>query len=139
MLTYVIMRETVKIRSVAGSLVVSLPQTVLGPVGMKAGDRVIVEAVPPRRLLITKEGKVMTSTERFELEIDLLEKKRQALISDLRYKHEQYDKSSPCEDGMQDNDVAVLWMSKIQRDRDQLDVEIAEKRIELYDLQAGPT
>lgn len=33
------MREIVKIRSIAGSLVVSLPQSVLEPVGLGEGDR----------------------------------------------------------------------------------------------------
>jgi antitoxin component of MazEF toxin-antitoxin module len=42
------MREIVKVRSVAGSLVVSLPQSVLETVGLKEGDRVVVEAAPPR-------------------------------------------------------------------------------------------
>lgn len=131
------MRETVKVRSVAGSLVVSLPQSVLEPVGLKEGDRVIVEAAPPRRLVITKEGKTMTSTQQLEMEIDLLEKKKTATESDLRYKARQYNDSMPCEPGMEDNDVAFLMMMSIERDRDRLDVEIAEKRIELYGIQAG--
>ncbi len=131
------MREIVKVRTVAGSIVVSLPQSVLDPVGIKAGDRVIVEAAPPRRLIITKEGKTMTSAERLELEIDLLKKKKNALQSDIEYKESQYNKSMPCEEGMQDNDVAILMMSQLVRDRDRLDVEIAEKKLRLYDIQGG--
>ena len=131
------MRETVKVRSVAGSLVVSLPQSVLEPVGLKEGDRVIVEAAPPRRLVITKEGKTMTSTQQLEMEIDLLEKKKTATESDLRYKARQYNDNMPCEPGMEDNDVAFLMLMSIERDRDRLDVEIAEKRLELYGIQAG--
>src|ERR1700733_6375267 len=131
------MRETVKVRSVAGSLVVSLPQSVLEPVGLKEGDRVVVEAAPPRRLVITKEGKTMTSTQHLEMEIDLLEKKKTAAESDLRYKARQYNDNMPCEEGMSDNDVAFLILMSIERDRDRLDVEIAEKRLELYNLQAG--
>lgn len=79
----------------------------------------------------------MTSTARIELEIDLLEKKKSAIDSDLKYKQEQYDKGMPCDEGMSDNDVAVLVFHELIRDRDRLDVEIAEKRIALYDLQAG--
>ncbi len=131
------MRETVKVRSVAGSLVVSLPQSVLEPVGLKEGDRVVVEAAPPRRLVITKEGKTMTSTQHLEMEIDLLEKKKKATESDLRYKARQYNGNMPCEPGMEDNDVAFLMLMSIERDRDLLDVQIAEKRMELYTIQAG--
>ena len=118
-------------------MVVSLPQSVLEPVGLKAGDRVIVEAAPPRRLIITKEGATMTSTARIELEIELLERKKAAIDSGLSYKQEQYNKNMPCDEGMGDNDVAVLVFHELIRDRDRLDVEIAEKRITLYDLQAG--
>ena len=131
------MREIVKVRMVAGSLVVSLPQSVLEPVGLREGDRVVVEAAPPRRLLITKEGNTMTSTQHLEMQIDLLEKKKKAVESDLTYKERQYNSNMPCDDGMSDNDVAILMMSSLVRDRDRIDVEIAEKRIELYEVQGG--
>jgi antitoxin component of MazEF toxin-antitoxin module len=133
------MRETVKVRVVAGSVVVSLPQYVLEPAGIQAGDRVVVEAPSPRRILITKEGKPVTSTQRLELEIELLEKRKVALESDLTYKTRQYNDSMPTEAGMQDPDVAILIMTGIVRDRDQLDVEIAEKRLLLYDIQGSHT
>jgi len=132
------MREIVKVRTVAGSVVVSLPASVREPAAIEPGDRVVVEAAPPRRLIITKEGKTMTSTERLELEIDLLEKKKQALESDIRYKARQHNDSMPTEEGMDDPDVALLVLSRLQRDRDQLDVEIGEKKLALYDLQGGP-
>jgi antitoxin component of MazEF toxin-antitoxin module len=130
------MREIVKVRMVAGSVVISLPQSVLDPVGLKAGDRVVIEAEPPR-LIITKEGRTMTSSERLELEIDLLHKKKAALQSDLYYKEGQYNNAMPCEEGMADEAVAALIMSEIVRDRDRLDVEIAEKKIQLHDIRGG--
>src|SRR5688572_4094429 len=120
------MREIVKIRTVAGSLVVSLPQSVLDPVGLGEGDRVIVEAAPPRRLVITKEGKTITSTQHLGLEIDLLEKKKTAIESDLRYKARQYNGNMPREAGLEDEDTAFLILMSLERDRDLLDVEIAE-------------
>lgn len=132
------MREIVKVRTVAGSVVVSLPASVREPASIEPGDRVVVEAAPPRRLIITKEGKTMTSSERLERDIDLLEKKKQAVESDIRYKERQYNDSMPTEQGMEDPGVAHLVLSGLQRDRDQLDVEIAEKKLALYDLQAGP-
>jgi antitoxin component of MazEF toxin-antitoxin module len=131
------MREIVKVRLVAGSAVISLPQSVLEPVGLKAGDRVIVEAAPPRRLIITKEGASMSSTQRLELEVDLLEKKKTAINSDLKYKERQYNSSMPVDEGMSDSSVAVLTMSSLVCDRDRLTAEIAEKKLELYDLLGG--
>lgn len=81
----------------------------------------------------------MQSTARLELEIELLEKKKQALDSDLKYKGLQHDKNIPCDEGMADPDLAGLIFYQIQRDRDLLDVEIAEKRLTLYDLQGSAT
>ena len=131
------MRELIKVREVAGSVVVALPQSILEPIGLKAGDRVLLEAAPPKRIVLTKEGATIQSTARLELEIELLEKKKQALNSDLKYKGLQYDKNMPCDEGMSDPDVAGLTFYQIQRDRDLLDVEIAEKRLTLYDLQGS--
>ena len=81
----------------------------------------------------------MQSTARLELEIDVLKKRRQALESDLTYKRRQHAKSMPCDDGMSDPDVALLLMSSLVRDRDRLDFEIAQKKIDLYDLLGAPS
>ena len=76
----------------------------------------------------------MTTSERLELEIELLEKKTAALKSDITYKNYQYENNTPCEPGM-DGDVGpLLLMSGLERDRARLDVEIAEKRMQLYDI-----
>ena len=127
------MRELVKVRGVAGSVVVTLPRPILEAIGLRRGDRVYVEAAPPRRIAITKEGETMQSTARLELELDVLAKRRQALESDLAYKGRQYEKDMPCDEGMADPDLAVLMISRLARDRDQLDSEIAQKKLDLYD------
>lgn len=127
-----------KLRKVAGSIVASLPQSVLEPIGLKAGDRVIVEAAPPRRIYLTKESSTMSTAKRMELEIDLLEKKKSAIESDLSFKIQQHNKSMPIDEGMDDESVAELTFKQLERDRDRLDVEIAEKRLELYDAVGAP-
>ena len=81
----------------------------------------------------------MQSTARLELDIDVLEKRRQALESDLTYKGRQCESNMPCDDGMSDPDVALLLMSGLARDRDRLDFEIAQKKVELYDLLGVPS
>lgn len=56
------MGEIVKVRMVAGSLVISLPQSILKPLEIKAGDRLIIEPFPrenPRQLVLTKENPTM--------------------------------------------------------------------------------
>ena len=79
----------------------------------------------------------MQSTARLEREIDVLEKRRQALESDLAYKGHQHEKNMPCDEGMADPDLALLLMSGLARDCNRLDFEIAQKKLELYDLQGG--
>lgn len=79
----------------------------------------------------------MPTATRLELEIDLLEKKKAAIESDLRCKIEQYNKNFPVDAGMSDNTVAQLSFFVLERDRDQLDAEIAEKRLALYDAQGA--
>ncbi len=76
----------------------------------------------------------MKSMELLELEIEFLEKKKKAMDSDLRFKSEQYDSNMPCDEGMFDDSVARLVMLGLVRDRDKLDVEIAEKKLELAQL-----
>lgn len=131
------MRELIKLREVAGSMVVTLPQSVLEPIGLQSGDRVLIEAAPPRRIVITKEGATMSSTARLELEIEAMEKRKHALDSDFRYKLRQYESNMPCDEGMSDPDVAYLVLSSVERDRDRLAADIADKKLALYDLQGG--
>jgi hypothetical protein len=45
--------------------------------------------------------------------------------------------SMPREEGMSDNEVAMLILSGIVRDRDRLDADIAEKKMQLYELQGS--
>lgn len=79
----------------------------------------------------------MSSTQRLELEINLLEKRKTALDSDLQYKERQDALDMPVEPEMRDRDVAALVYTQLVRDRDKIQVAIAEKTLELYDLQAN--
>ncbi len=56
----------------AGSMVVSIPQTILSEVQIYEGDRVLIEASPPNRLVITKEMQTMPNTQQVEVELAVL-------------------------------------------------------------------
>ncbi len=60
-----------KLRRVAGSMVISIPQTILSEIEISEGDRVLIESVTRNRLVITKEIQNMTNTRRAELELAL--------------------------------------------------------------------
>jgi hypothetical protein len=102
-----------------------------------SGDRVTVEAAPPRRLIITKECRIMTSSARLELEVEILEKRKAALDSEESYELARYAKNMPSDVEMIDHVGEGLIFYEFRRDRDRLEVEVAEKKLELFDLQGG--
>jgi len=127
----------VKVRKVGGTLVVTLTQAVLEQIGFSEGDRVLVEAVPPRRIIISKEESKMPNTRRIELEIQALEAKQKAIESDIEYKIFQDNKSMPVDEGMNDPSVAELILHGLNHERDTVAASIAEKRLELFELQGA--
>src|SRR5208282_3026872 len=101
-------RDIVKVRKVGATLVVTLTQAVLEQIAFSEGDRVLVEAVPPRRIIISKEETKVPNTRRIELEIEALEARQKAIESDIEYKIYQHNKSMPVDEGMSDASVAEL-------------------------------
>src|SRR5208282_6023881 len=79
-------RDIVKLRKVAGSMVISIPQTILAEMEIFEGDRVLIEASPPNRLVITKEMQNMPNTQRAELELGVLVARKAALQLDSESK-----------------------------------------------------
>lgn len=130
-------RDILKVRKVGGTLVVTLTQGILDQIPLNEGDRVLIEALPPRRVLISKEEAVVPSTRRLELELELLEAQKQALDSDWKFKAYQHNHSMPCQEGMADQDVAMLLLYDIEHKRDALAAQIAEKRLELFELEGA--
>jgi len=128
-------REILKVRKVGGTLVVTLTQGILDQIPLTEGDRVLIEAAPPRRIVISKEEDVVPNTRRPELELKVLEAKRQAMDSDLKYEIYQHNHCMPCEPNMRDEDIDMLTMLQLEHQRDVLAAEIAQKRLDLFVLQ----
>ncbi len=131
------MREIIKVRRVGGTLVVTLTQGILEQVSMSEGDRVLIEALPPKRILVSKEEPKMTNTKRLELEIESLEAQRKVVESDIEYKVRQHNTGMACEPGIDDDSIMSLAMGQLALDRDKLSAEIAKRRLELFDLQGS--
>ena len=127
-------REFVKVRRVAGSIVVTLTQDVLAEVHIKEGDKVLVESLPPRRIILTKEQKKMPNSRRVELELGLLKSRKAALESELTYAIAQNNLNMPCDPGMDDAGIVELRIRKLEYDRDQFAVEIAQKELEMFEV-----
>lgn len=130
-------RDIVKVRKVGQTLVVTLTQDTLNEVQLKEGDRVLLEPVPPRRIIISREEKDMPMTRRTELELELLMNKKAAVMSEMEFLVSQHNLSMPVEAGAEDEHVVELMLKQFKRDQDRLDVEISEKKLELFNAQGA--
>jgi antitoxin component of MazEF toxin-antitoxin module len=123
-------RDILKVRKVGGTLVVTLTQSVLESVRLNEGDRVLIEALPPRRILISKEVPNMQSTRRLELELAILEAKLESFNSQVSADVAEYNAGSSVDSSDLDRRVKYL-----NAERDKVAVSIAQKKLELFDLQ----
>src|SRR5580658_886725 len=126
-------RDVLKVRKVGGTLVVTLTQGVLEEVPLSEGDRVLIEALPPRRILISKEAPNMPSTRRIELELQILEAKRESFESQMTYEVAEYNFSG----SQGDSDHLDGRIKYLTSQRDKVAVAIAEKHLELFELQGA--
>jgi antitoxin component of MazEF toxin-antitoxin module len=126
-------RDILKVRKVGGTLVVTLTQAVLEKVSLAEGDRVLIEAIPPRRILISKEVPNMPSTRRIELELEVLHAKSRSFDSQVSAAVAQYTDSGSAEDSV----PLEAFVKKLNAERDKIDVTIAEKNLDLFELQGG--
>jgi antitoxin component of MazEF toxin-antitoxin module len=130
-------RDIVRVRKVGDSLVVTLTQPVLSAVDISEGDRLMLEPSPPHRIILSKERKATTSTKRLDLEIEILLKKHAALESEIDYAMAQYNHDMPVDHYVSDSAGMEVTMRQLQYKRDQVDADLAEKRLELFDLQGS--
>ena len=118
-------------------MVISIPQSILSEIQISEGDRVLIEALSPNRLVITKEMQTMPNTQRAELELAVLEARKTALQLDSESKVWQHNNSMELDLRLMDGDVFALTMMERNRDLADLDVEIAQKRLEIFELQGA--
>ncbi len=79
----------------------------------------------------------MPNTHRVELELELLESQKAAFESELKFVTAQYNLNMPCEAGMDDSSVFELRVRGLEHDRDKIAVDIAQKRLALFELQGA--
>jgi hypothetical protein len=130
-------RDIVKLRKVAGSMVVSIPQSVLSEMRISEGDRFLIESVSATRLLITKEMKDMPNVQKAELELVVLQAKKAAHESTGESLCWQHNNSMELDPRLADEHIFELEMLERRRQAAELDVEIARKRLEIFELQGS--
>jgi antitoxin component of MazEF toxin-antitoxin module len=125
-------RDILKVRKVGGTLVVTLTQSILNRIPLTEGDRVLIEALPSKRILISREEDRVPAARRAELELGVLEARRQALESEIDEAVADYSQRSSDDD----RDLAVFVKERTAA-RDKVAIQIAEKRLELFELQGA--
>ncbi|SRR5260370_1595280 len=125
-------RDILKVRKVGGTLVVTITQAILDKISLVEGDRVLIEAVPPKRILITKEEPNMPNTRRIELELQVLEARKESFESQMTYSVAEYNQSGTIESS--DLEYALKFF---EAERDKVAVEIAQKRLDLFEMQGA--
>lgn len=130
------MSSSVKVRKVGDSLVVTLTKPVADEASIGEGDSLRLETIRKGRVLIRKEGEPVAVQEKVELELEILEKRRAALAAELELAVHEHNNSMPtAHPGIEDN----LIMQGVVRETNwriaQLDVGIAEKRLELLQVE----
>ena len=119
-------------RKVGGTLVVTLTQGVLEQVPLAEGDRIFIEALPPKRILISKEEKTVPNTRRVELELQVLNAKTESFSSQTSHAVAEYKNHG----GIESDDLEVM-VKYWEAERDKVAVAIAEKNLELFELQGA--
>jgi hypothetical protein len=118
-------------------MVISVPQSVLSDMQIFEGDRVLIESLSASRLLISKETKDMPNARKAELELAVLEAKRAALGFGSESLCFQHNNSMELDLRLSDEHVFELEMLERNRERAELDVEIAKKHLEIFELQGS--
>lgn len=79
----------------------------------------------------------MSTTRRVELELEALQAKRKSIESDIEWKSYQHRSGMPREPGLEDSSIAQLALHQLKSERDRVGAEIAEKKLQLFDLQGS--
>ena len=128
-------RDMAKLRNVGGTLVVTLTQAILNTLEMQDGDRLLLEAIPPHRVMITKEVETMPSSRKAELELQVLERKQAGARQQIHFIQEQMRLHMPLDLAYDNPDIVSLTITQKETEIIALEVEIAQKQLELFDLQ----
>ena len=131
-------RDTVKARKVGDSVVITLTKPILDAVEISEGDSLVLETTKSGRVIVWKEGRLVTASERMELELELVEKKRDALDAEMQFIVVQHNSSMPsAHPWVDDASIMDSMMHEMQWQRSKLDVEIVERRLELLASGGG--
>ena len=86
-------------------------QAILNSLEMQVGDRLLLEAIAPHRVMITKEIETLPNSRRIELELQVLEAKHTAVEKEFSYLIADNNLSTDW-----DNDILEAACARVERE-----------------------
>ena len=129
-------RENVKARQVGGSLVITLTKPVIEEAKIQEGDTLVVETIGSERIMVRKETAPMMPLKRAELELQILNKRKTALELEMSLAAWEHNNSMPsAHPGIeQAPEIMEGAMKEWSWDLAKIEVDVAEKRLEIFEL-----
>ncbi len=131
---------TVKARKVGDSIVMTLPRSVLDATGISDGDPLLLQAGESRFLSVRKENDKVVKLEEATMELEVLQRKLRVLEAETEIAVNEHNNSMPTfHPGIEDPTMMEAYMKDLHFKRSKVQLEIAEKELEIYRMGGGST
>ena len=131
-------QTTVKARKVGDSIVMTLPRSVLDATGFSDGDSLLLQAGESRFLSVRKENDKVAKLEEATMELEVLQRKLGVLEAETELATNEHNNSMPTlHPGVEDATMMEAYMKEFQFKRSKVQLEIAEKELEIYRMGGG--
>ena len=133
-------QTTVKARRVGDSTVMTLPRTVLEATGINDGDSLLLQAGESGFLSVRKESDKVAKSEEATMELAVLQRKLGVLEAETELAMTEHNNSMPTlHPGIDDPTMMEGYTKELQFKRSKVQLEIAEKELEIYRMGGGNT
>ena len=127
------MRDTVKVRKVGESLVVTVTRPLAEISGIAEGDLLIIEVLDSGRLMMFKDKQPDRVIGIVELELEVLESRHHEKIAERELMVAEYTNSMPTRHpGIEDQYIMEGAMKEINWDIAKIETEVSERKLELF-------
>jgi hypothetical protein len=136
----VVARDEVKARKVGDSIVITLSRPILDEATIGEGEMLLLETTGNGRVTVSKASDGVSAIREAEMQLGVLDKRLDALNAEIDAAHWGISNSAPTEHFPWVDDTMVT--DGVMRDyrwkRAMIELEIAEKRLEIYKLGGEP-
>ncbi len=128
----------VKARRVGDSVVITLAKAIMEETGISDGDSLMLEALAEGRILIAKEENVVSIPKKLELELGVLEGRKNTIQAEMELAVHEHNHSMPTAHPGIENDVIMEgsireWTWELRK----VELEIAQKQLQSFKLMGS--